>query len=82
MHNRSGSRPSSLLNSWFEQYVLLDEDAAHAANAAYPRGQARIVVNDVPGQPGDYEAVVFLRPQFQLEELTTSIRLVVYLPKT
>jgi len=52
MHNRSGSRPSSLLNSWFEQCVLLDEDAAHAANAAYPRGQARIVVNDVPGQPG------------------------------
>jgi type VI secretion system protein ImpC len=37
-------------------------------------------VVDVPGKPGCYKAVVFLRPHFQLEELTVSIRLVAELP--
>jgi type VI secretion system protein ImpC len=36
---------------------------------------------DVPGEPGAYKATVFLKPHFQLEELTTSIRLVADLPK-
>jgi type VI secretion system protein ImpC len=33
------------------------------------------------GSPGAYKATVFLKPHFQLEELTTSIRLVADLPK-
>ena len=37
-------------------------------------------VTDVPGKPGAYRATVFLRPHFQMEELTTSIRLVAELP--
>ena len=37
-------------------------------------------VSEIPGKPGCYNAVVFLRPHFQLEELTTSIRLVAELP--
>jgi type VI secretion system protein ImpC len=37
-------------------------------------------VTDVAGKPGVYNATVFLRPHFQLEELTTSIRLVAELP--
>ena len=72
----------SLLNTWIAQYVLLDENAMQEAKAAFPLSQARIVVTDVPGQPGAYKAVVFLRPHFQLEELTTSIRLVADLPKS
>jgi type VI secretion system protein ImpC len=36
---------------------------------------------DVPGKPGSYKATVFLRPHYQLEELTASIRLVANLPK-
>ena len=43
--------------------------------------EASIVVVDVPGEPGAYKATVFLKPHFQLEELTTSIRLVADLPK-
>jgi type VI secretion system protein ImpC len=37
-------------------------------------------VVDVPGRVGAYSATVFLRPHFQLEELTVSIRMVAELP--
>ena len=49
--------------------------------AAYPLRAASIVVTEVPGEPGAYKATTFLKPHFQLEELTTSIRLVANLPK-
>lgn len=68
------------LNSWISQYVLLDENAPQDAKASYPLSQANVVVTEVPGEPGSYKAVVFLRPHFQLEELTASIRLVASLP--
>jgi type VI secretion system protein ImpC len=37
-------------------------------------------VTEIPGKPGCYSAVVFVRPHFQLNELTASIRLVAELP--
>jgi len=37
-------------------------------------------VSEDPGNPGAYKCVIFLRPHFQLEELTASIRLVAELP--
>jgi type VI secretion system protein ImpC len=71
----------SYLNNWIAGYVLLDDNATQKINAQYPLREANIVVTDVPGQPGNYLATVFLRPHFQLEELTVSIRVVVELPK-
>ena len=70
------------LNNWIAQYVLLDDNATQDVKATYPLRSARIVVTDVPGSPGSYKATFFLKPHFQLEELTTSIRLVADLPKT
>lgn len=70
------------LNNWIAQYVLLDDNATQDVKATYPLRSARIVVTDVPGSPGSYKATLFLKPHFQLEELTTSIRLVADLPKT
>ena len=64
------------LNSWISQYVLLDDNAAEEINAAYPLRAAKIVVTDVAGSVGAYNATLFLKPHFQMEELTTSIRLV------
>ena len=61
--------------------MLLDENASQDAKASFPLSQANVIVKDVPGAVGSYNAVVFLRPHFQLEELTTSIRLVANLPK-
>ncbi|QNM95350.1 type VI secretion system contractile sheath large subunit [Chitinimonas koreensis] len=70
----------AFLNTWIAQYVLLDENAAQEVKAAYPLSAAKISVTEVPGKPGSYKATLFLRPHFQLEELTTSIRLVAELP--
>ncbi len=71
----------AFLNSWISQYVLLDDNASQDVKSAFPLREANIVVVDVPGEPGAYKATVFLKPHFQLEELTTSIRLVADLPK-
>jgi len=70
----------SYLNTWISQYVLLDDTPPQHIKAKYPLREARIDVSDIPGKPGAYKATVFLRPHFQLEELTTSIRLVAELP--
>jgi type VI secretion system ImpC/EvpB family protein/type VI secretion system ImpB/VipA family protein len=70
----------SFLNNWIANYVLLDDNAPQDAKAAFPLRAANVVATEVPGAPGTYNATVFLRPHFQLEELSTSIRLVAKLP--
>jgi type VI secretion system protein ImpC len=62
------------------QYVILDDDASKEAKASHPLREARIDVVDVPGKPGAYRAVAFLKPHFQLDELSVSLRLVADLP--
>ncbi|HEX5869546.1 MAG TPA: type VI secretion system contractile sheath large subunit [Longimicrobium sp.] len=68
------------LNNWIADYVLLNDDAPQSAKARFPLREARIDVTEVPGKVGAYNATVFLRPHFQLEELTASIRLVAHIP--
>ena len=70
----------SYLNTWLSQYVLLDANATQGEKARFPLAEGRVDVVEVPGRPGAYRATVFLRPHFQMEELTTSIRLVAELP--
>ena len=70
------------LNTWLSQYVLLDDSASQEAKAKYPLREAQVDVVDIPGKPGTYRAVAFLRPHFQLDELTVSLRLVAELPKS
>ena len=71
---------SAYLNRWIMRYVLAKDDAGQDLKARYPLRDARVDVYDVPGKPGAYRAVVFVRPHFQLDELTASIRLVADLP--
>ena len=71
---------STYLNNWISQYVLLSDDAGDDIKARYPLREARVDVSEDPGNPGAYKCVIFLRPHFQLEELTASIRLVAELP--
>jgi type VI secretion system protein ImpC len=68
------------LNKWIMQYVTEDDNAAPATKAQYPLREARVEVAEIPGKPGCYRAVAFLRPHFQLDELTVSLRLVAELP--
>jgi type VI secretion system protein ImpC len=42
--------------------------------------EARIDVVEIPGKPGAYRAVAFLRPHYQLDEISVSLRLVAELP--
>jgi type VI secretion system protein ImpC len=69
------------LNQWISNYVTPDDTAAPAVKAQFPLRDARIEVVDIPGKPGAYKAVAFLRPHFQLDELQVSLRLVTELPK-
>ena len=71
---------SNYLNNWISDYVLLNDNAGQETKARFPLREARIDVTDVPGKPGAYRAVAFLRPHFQLNELTVSLRLVAELP--
>jgi type VI secretion system protein ImpC len=68
------------LNRWIAQYILLDENAGQEMKARYPLSEARIEVTDIPGKPGAYRAVAMLKPHYQLDELTVSLRLVAELP--
>jgi type VI secretion system protein ImpC len=77
----SRSNVEDFLNRWLAQYVLLDDNASQVMKSKYPLREARVDVAEVPGKPGVYKAVAFLRPHFQLDELTVSLRLVAELPK-
>jgi type VI secretion system protein ImpC len=68
------------LNRWITNYVLLDDNASQEAKASNPLREARVDVSEVRGKPGVYRAVAFLKPHFQLDELTLSLRLVAELP--
>jgi type VI secretion system protein ImpC len=68
------------LNRWISNYVLLDDDAGQEMKARFPLREARIDVTEMPGKPGAYRAVAFLKPHYQLDELTVSLRLVANLP--
>jgi type VI secretion system protein ImpC len=76
----SRKNAEDFLNRWIAQYVLLDENAGQEMKARYPLSEARIEVADIPGKPGAYRAVAFLRPHYQLEEIAVSLRLVAELP--
>jgi type VI secretion system protein ImpC len=68
------------LNRWIRNYVTEDDTASQATKAQYPLRDARVDVAEIPGKPGCYRAVAFLRPHFQLDELSVSLRLVADLP--
>ena len=69
------------LQDWIIQYV--DGDPAHSSEstkARKPLAAAEVVVEEVEGNPGYYTSKFFLRPHYQLEGLTVSLRLVSKLP--
>ena len=69
------------LQNWVMNYV--DGDPAHSSEATKsrkPLAAAEVVVEEVEGNPGYYTSKFFLRPHYQLEGLTVSLRLVSKLP--
>jgi type VI secretion system protein ImpC len=70
------------LNRWLSNYVLAEgtDSASLLTKARYPLSEARVDVVEHPGRPGMYRAIVFLRPHFQLDELSISMRIAIELP--
>lgn len=69
------------LNNWILNYVNANPDSGQQLKARYPLADAKIKVQEVPGKPGSYHAIAWLRPWLQLEELSSSLRLVAKIPE-
>jgi type VI secretion system protein ImpD len=79
--DRAGSYTSAdelekLLDRWLRGYSVSNEDAAIEIQARQPLRDIAVSVREIPGKPGSYSSVIHLRPHFQLDELSTSLKLV------
>lgn len=69
------------LNNWIMNYVDGDPaNSSDATKAQKPLAAAEVKLEDIPGNPGWYSSKFFLRPHYQLEGLTVSLRLVSKMP--
>lgn len=69
------------LNRWIMGYVNASEGGGQEIRAKFPLADAKVQVREIPGSPGSYNAIAWLRPWLQMEELTTSLRLVAKIPE-
>ena len=86
MRDKVGSFANTLdveryLHNWLMQYVVDAPDASQEVRAQKPLREAAVEVSEVPGRPGVYRAVAFVRPHYQLDELSVSLRLVAEMPQ-
>lgn len=77
----SAEEAEDWLNRWILNYVNGNEHSKHELKAKYPLAEARIRVSETPGKASSYQATAWLKPWLQMEELTTSMRLVAKIPK-
>ncbi|MCK5335468.1 MAG: type VI secretion system contractile sheath large subunit, partial [Gammaproteobacteria bacterium] len=70
------------LNQWISKYVNGSPDASADMKAKFPLAEAKIEVKEIPGSPGAYSAIAWLRPWLQMEELTASLRMVATIPNS
>ncbi|MFN7694490.1 MAG: type VI secretion system contractile sheath large subunit, partial [Burkholderiales bacterium] len=69
------------LNEWILNYVDGDpQNSSEDTKARRPLAAASVEVEEVEGAPGYYQSKFFLKPHYQLEGLTVSLRLVSKLP--
>lgn len=67
------------LSIWIHQYVN-GSAIGNDAKARFPLAEAKVTVQEQAGRPGAFSAVAYLRPWLQMEELTTSLRMVANIP--
>jgi len=73
------------MERWLQNWVLNYVDgnpssSSEMVKATKPLAAAEVVVEEVEGNPGYYSSKFYLRPHYQLEGLTVSLRLVSKLP--
>ena len=64
------------LGEWLTRYCIQDDEATAGMKARHPLREAQVQVREHPGKPGSYLCVVHLRPHFQLDQVTSAMRLV------
>jgi len=62
------------LNHWLQRYVTSDSEASPEVKAKYPLRAASVQVRGHPGKPGSYLCIAHLWPHFELDELTSTLR--------
>lgn len=78
---KSRQQMESWLQNWIENYVDFNaEVSSEEQKARKPLAAAEVIVEEVEGNPGYYSSKFFLKPHYQLEGLTVSLRLVAKLP--
>ncbi|MCA8977197.1 MAG: type VI secretion system contractile sheath large subunit, partial [Planctomycetes bacterium] len=78
--DRSGSYATAAdiereIGAWLFKLSVTTEDADPEVQARYPLADAGISVREVPGKPGTFASIIHLRPHFQLDQMSSSIRL-------
>ena len=63
------------ISKWLFDLSVSSDDADAEAQAKYPLADTSVSVHEVPGKPGTYASVIHLRPHFQLDQMSSSIRL-------
>jgi type VI secretion system protein ImpC len=69
------------MQRWINNYVNASPDASAEMKSRFPLREAKIEVKEIPGRPGSYNAVAWMRPWLQMEELTASMRMVASIPE-
>ncbi len=70
----------SIFRDWIVRYVSASESASPEMRARYPLQEAKVQVRARADRPGSYYCVAYLRPRFQRDETTASLRLTTDLP--
>ncbi len=71
------------LSDWIGNYVVSNpENAGQTIQAQKPLSAAEVIVEEVEGNPGYYTSKFFLKPHYQLEGMSISLRLVSKLPSS
>ena len=76
----SKSDMQKYLGNWINRYVVCGEGLSQNIKARYPLSAAQVDVEEDTSNPGYYKSVFYLKPHYQLEGLTVSLRLVSKLP--
>jgi len=78
---KEASDVEDFLNEWIMGYVSADDKPKEEQKYRYPLQSAKVLVREVPGSPGAYDAQVFMRPWLFVEELNADVSMVTKIPE-
>jgi len=72
----SANECENYLHKWLLSYCTASSTGSEEHLAKYPLSEAKVEVREVPGKPGVYACVTHLKPHMQLDQMTSSVKLV------